>query len=346
MTPRERFLKACRQEPVDRPPVWMMRQAGRYLPEYRAIRQKKTTLQMMKDPETACEITLQPVHRLGVDAAILYSDILIVPEAMGLSLDFVQEQGPVFKNPVRTARDIEVLNDKDVPSRCDFVYQTIRQIKRRMENIPLLGFAGAPFTVGAYMVGGDGSYEGNSLKKLAIENRQAFHQLMEKITGATADYLTKQVENGAEAIQLFDTWAGTLSSDDYTTMALPYESKILSGIRSLGVPTILYIKGSSHIFENMLASNADVISIDWRTDLALARRLASGKAAIQGNLDPARLYGSAQQIEKSVSNMVDLAGKGPGYLINLGHGMMPDIPVENAQTFVNVAKKLGIKTVS
>ncbi len=346
MTPKERFLNACQRRPVDRPPVWMMRQAGRYLPEYRAVRQQKTTLQMMKDPETACEITLQPVRRLGVDAAILYSDILIVPEAMGLKLDFVKDQGPVFENPVRGQEDIEKLNIQNIPDRCDFVYQTIKRIKKKLGLLPLLGFAGAPFTVGTYMVGGDGSYEGHRLKKFALENRQSFHQLMDKITEATLEYLAKQVETGAEAIQLFDTWAGTLSSEDYELMALPYERKILSALKSLGVPTLLYIKGGSHLFEKMLTSKADVMSIDWRMDLAQARTLASGKAAIQGNLDPAHLYGSPQQIEESISKMIDVAGKEPGYIINLGHGMMPDIPVENAQTFVDVSKKLGLRTVS
>lgn len=345
MDSKERFLKACRQEPVDRPPVWMMRQAGRYLPEYRAIRRQKTTLQMMKDPETACEITLQPVNLVGVDAAILYSDILMVPEAMGLKLDFVKEIGPVFENPITSMENVEKLLEKDVPSRCPFVYETLHLIRKKIPDFPLLGFAGAPFTVATYMVGGDGSYDGNPLKKLALEDEKTFRYLMEKLTQATTDYLAAQIGAGADCIQLFDTWAGSLSSADYVNLALPYEKEILTKIQSLGAPTILYIKGGAHLFEDMLSSTANVLSIDWRMDLGEARRKAQGRVGLQGNLDPAHLYGSPAHIEEMVSHMLDRWGKGPGYIMNLGHGIMPDVPVPHAKAFVEASKRLGVKTV-
>lgn len=342
MTPKQRFLKACRREEVDRPPVWMMRQAGRYLPEYREIRKSKSTLEMMKDPATACEITLQPVRRLGVDAAILYSDILIVPEAMGLKLDFVRDVGPVFDRKIENKADTHWLREKDVPERCPFVFETIQRIRKELSaNIPLLGFAGAPFTVGAYMAGGDGSYDGARIKKLAYQHRDVFRTLMEKVALATMDYLKAQVAAGVDAVQLFDTWAGTLTADDYRQFALPYAREILKEIKAAGVPAILYIKGGSHLFDEMRAAGPDVISIDWRMDLTQARERAKGQVAIQGNFDPARLYAPPEVIREETRKMIDAAGGSPGYIVNLGHGILEDVPVENAQAFVDAAKNHG-----
>ncbi len=350
LTAKERFLKACRQEPVDRPPVWMMRQAGRYLPEYRAIRKNHATLAMMKDPDIACEITVQPVDIVKVDAAILYSDILIVPEAMGLKLDFVKDHGPVFDQAVRSTEALFRLNRRDVPERCPFVFEAIRKIKKKIPaDFPLLGFAGAPFTVGAYMVGGDGSYEGNEIKKLAYQNRHLFRQLMEKLTYATIDYLKAQVAAGVDAVQLFDTWAGTLDARDYEELALPYTREILKAVNETGTPTILYIKGGSHLFQKMLFSQAHVISVDWRLPLSDAKQMAHEKAvhvAIQGNFDPAHLYLPIPKIEEAVRKMFEDWGSGPGYIVNLGHGITPDVPVENAQAFVSYAKQYGSMTVS
>ncbi|HEX5036507.1 MAG TPA: uroporphyrinogen decarboxylase [bacterium] len=339
MTSKQRFLSACRREPVDRPPVWMMRQAGRYLPEYLEIRKTKSTLEMMKDPDTACEITMQPVRRLGVDAAILYSDILIVPEAMGLKLDFVRDVGPVFDRKIENKADAHWLREKDVPERCPFVFEAIKKIRKEISpDIPLLGFAGAPFTVGAYMAGGDGSYDGARIKKLAYQNREVFRTLMEKVALATIDYLKEQVKAGVEAVQLFDTWAGTLTVDDYRQFALPYAREILKAARATGVPTILYIKGGTHLFNEMKAAGPDVISIDWRMDLTEARERAKGEVAIQGNFDPARLYSAPEVIRQEVAKMLNAASGAPGYIVNLGHGILEDIPVENAQAFVDAAK--------
>jgi len=339
MTSKDRFLNACRRKPVDRPPVWMMRQAGRYLPEYREIRKTKPTLEMMKDPDTACEITLQPVRRLGVDAAILYSDILIVPEAMGLKLDFVRDVGPVFDRKIENKADAHWLREKDVPERCPFVFEAVRRIRKELSpNIPLLGFAGAPFTVGAYMAGGDGSYDGARIKKLAYQHRDVFRTLMEKVALATIDYLKEQVNAGVEAVQLFDTWAGTLTAEDYRQFALPYAREILKEVKATGVPVILYIKGGTHLFDEMKAAGPDVVSIDWRMNLADARERAKGEVAIQGNFDPARLYSPPEVIREETTKMLEAAGNYPGYIANLGHGILEDIPVENAQTFIDTVK--------
>ena len=318
----------------------MMRQAGRYLPEYRKIRESKSTLEMMKDPATACEVTLQPIDRVGVDAAILYSDILMLPEAMGLKLDFVKEVGPVFERPVQTIKDVNDL--KDDAARCPFVYETVRLIKKKLpSDFPLLGFAGAPFTVGAYMVGGDGSYDGNRIKRLAYEDLPTFRKLMERLTLATIDYLSRQIEAGVDAVQLFDTWGGTLSANEYTSLALPYTREIFKAIHQLKTPSIFYIKGGGHLFEKMIEAGPEVVSIDWRLPLAEAKRISNGRVAIQGNLDPAQLYAPVEKIEAAVEEMIGDWGQGPGYIVNLGHGILEDIPVPHAQAFVAAAKRLG-----
>lgn len=323
----------------------MMRQAGRYLPEYRKIRESKSTIEMMKDPATACEITLQPIDRVGVDAAILYSDILMLPEAMGSSLDFVRDVGPVFKQPVRTMKDVDALAD-NAASRCPFVYETIRLIKKKIPSgFPLLGFAGAPFTVGAYMAGGDGSYDGNRIKRLACENLPVFRKLMAKLTHATIEYLSRQIEAGVDAVQLFDTWGGTLSADEYASLALPYTREIFKALRNIKVPSIFYIKGGGHLFEKMVEAGPEVVSIDWRLSLAEAKRISNGRVAIQGNLDPAQLYAPVEKIGAAVEKMIGDWGQGPGYIVNLGHGILEDIPVPHAQAFVNAAKKFGVRCV-
>ncbi len=343
LTPRARFLAACRRKPVDRPPVWMMRQAGRYLPEYREIRKTKTTLEMMKDPDTACTITLQPVERLGVDAAILYSDILIVPEAMGLKLEFVKDHGPIFDQPVQSEKDAEALKPDGMSAKCSFVFETLRRIRKKVgPDYPVIGFAGAPFTVAAYVTGGDGAHEGKMIRQLASTDAKTFQLLMEKLTRATRDYVLEQIRNGADAIQLFDTWAGSLDADSYTTLALPYVRSLFQEIKAAGVPTILYIKGGGPLLPQMLTSGADVISIDWKTDLAETKRFVNGRVALQGNFNPETLYQSPAAIDAAVKAMLAQWGRGPGYIINLGHGILPDIPVEHAQAFVDAAKRYGL----
>lgn len=317
-----------------------MRQAGRYLPEYRAIRSKMKTLAMMTTPEIACEITLQPVRILEVDAAILYSDILIVPSALGLKLDFVEGQGPVFENPIQSRNSLKTLNKKDLTARCPFVFETIRLIRKQIgADFPLLGFAGAPFTVGAYMIGTQGDDKGLALKKIATTDPALFQELMETLTEATVTYLQAQIKAGVDAIQLFDTWAGALSPSEYERWALPYTKTIFEVLAK--VPKILYIKGGSPLFETMMRSKPDVISVDWNLPLSQARKMAKGQVALQGNLNPETLLLSIPEIEKATKAMLEDCGKTPGYIINLGHGILPNVPLENARAFVETAKKYG-----
>lgn len=300
---------------------------------------------MMRDPEIVSEITLQPVRRLQVDAAILYSDILMVPLAMGAELHFVRGEGPVFPHPIRTESDIDQLGDQ-VREGCPFVFQAIKKIKREIPDLPLLGFAGGPFTVAAYWVGGTGAQEGNPLKSWAYQNPKLFHNLMEKLTLATESYLLGQIEAGVDAIQLFDTWAGILGEAEYTTWVLPYQKRIFQKLRSTGIPTILYVKGGGGLFQKMVESGAEVISIDSLLPLSTARDLAKGRVAIQGNLDPEKLFQPIPAIQKSVREMFEDWGKGSGYLVNLGHGIEKETPVEQALAFVEAAKKFGPGTVA
>lgn len=342
MTPKERFLNACACKPVDRAPVWMMRQAGRYLPQYRAIRSQHATLEMMKTPEIACEITLQPVDLVGVDAAILYSDILMVPDAMGLPVDFKEGVGPVFSWLVSRPEDLDRLCADGIQSRVSFVYQTIELIRQKLGNdFPLLGFAGAPFTVATYMVGSKGAHDCIEIKRMMGQSPAFMKALLDQITDATIDYLAGQVDAGVDAIQLFDTWAGVLSIEDYKTWAHPYTKKILAAIRRLGVPTILYVKGGGPYLECMAEANPDVIGLDWRVSIPEARARTQGKVALQGNLDPAFLYRPIPEIKTLTDAMMASNQNQPGYIVNLGHGILPDIPVDHARVFIDTAKRAG-----
>lgn len=342
MTPKQRFIKTCRCEPVDRPPVWMMRQAGRYLPEYRALRDQHRTLEMMRTPKIAAEITLQPVTRLGVDAAILYSDILILPDALGLGLEFREGEGPVFNKPVRTEDDVNRLWVDRVESGCAFVPEAIRLIRKDLPaDFPLLGFAGAPLTVAHYMIGARGSNDGVDVKRFCLEQPAVFEALLTTLVDTTIRYLKLQVEAGVDAIQLFDTWAGTFSAPQYRAWAMPYSRRVIRAVQDMGVPVILYIKGGAHLLDDMLASGADVVSLDWRVDPKEARKKSAGKVALQGNFDPAMLYASPEQIAQMTEEMMDAFGDAPGHIVNLGHGILPTVPVENAQAFIDTAKRIG-----
>ncbi len=345
MTPTQRFIDACLRKPVDRPPVWMMRQAGRYLPEYRALRARYDTLTMMKTPELAAEITMQPVRRIGVDAAILYSDILIVPDAMGLKLAFVEGEGPKFAEPVRSVSTLDRLQTDGVAARAGFVYEAIGLIQKALKSeatpegpIPLLGFAGAPFTVATYMVEGGSSEHFAEIRTLMREQPDLLHGLLGKITVATIDYLRGQSEAGVVALQLFDTWAGVLTPEDYEQWALPYTRKILS---AMTVPTILFIKKGDHLLEKMVTAGSQVIGVDGRITLSEARRRTGGKVALQGNFDPEKLLRPIPEIEQGVAAMISDWGGGPGYIMNLGHGILPETPVEHARAFVGACQRYG-----
>lgn len=335
MTPKTRFLNACMGAPVDRPPVWMMRQAGRYLPEYRAIRKAHSTLTMMKTPSIACEITLQPVELMGVDAAILYSDILMVPDAMGLGLNFEEGRGPVFARRVKEKADVDFLSIENTVDRTDYVFKTIELIKTQLSpDYPLLGFAGAPFTVASYMV--EEGAEG--LKKLLFADRGLVHALLEKVTLATIDYLSAQVKAGVDAVQLFDTWAGELSAGDFAEFAFPYQKRVIEAVNALQVPTILYIKNGSPFLEQMVETGVKIVSLDWRISIPEAIRRTGGRVALQGNLDPMALYAPEEEIVRRTKAMLQSAKGAPGYIANLGHGILPDIPVSHAKAFIETVK--------
>lgn len=353
MINNDRLLRACRHQAVDRAPVWMMRQAGRYLPEYRAVRARHDFLTMCQTPELAVEVSLQPYELLGVDAVIMFSDILVPVEAMGLQLELIESIGPVLSPTVRTTEQVEKLIVPDPLQKTPFVMETLRLLRRHLNNaVPVIGFAGAPFTLASYMVEGGGSRNYAAIKGMMFREPALLHTLLDKIADTIILYLNAQIEAGAQVVQLFDTWAGELSTADYEEFALPYAQKVFThlhrGPAGSGVPAILYVNGCSHILERMAASGADVLSIDWRIDIAEARRRLNAAGfeniALQGNLDPCALLGTPETIAEGVQEILKKAGP-VGHIMNLGHGIMPMVPVKNAQAFIEAAK-LGIKEVA
>jgi uroporphyrinogen decarboxylase len=327
------FLRACRCEPVERVPVWIMRQAGRYLPEYQEVRKTHTFLQICKTPDVAAEVSMQPFRIIGVDAIIVFSDILIVAEAMGMPLD-VPDSGPVLSNPVRDLAAIRKLRDFDPERDTRFVGDAIRAIcKEAGPRVPVIGFAAAPWTLACYMI--EGRTRGNiSIAKRMLETEpELVRELLERIARATASYLKSQIAAGASVVQLFDTWAGELSAEQYSAFELPATQLVYELTGETSVPKILYAKGSKHLVEYLGRSGADVISVDWRTDLAETRRILGPRLALQGNVDPAVLFGAEREVRAAATAAVEQTG-GAGHILNLGHGILPTTPVANAKAFV------------
>lgn len=342
MTPKERFINACLRKEVDRPPVWMMRQAGRYLPEYRAVKAKHPTKEMMQTPEIACEITLQPVRLVGVDAAILYSDILMIPDAMGMELDFAAGEGPRFAYGVHDAASLSRLHTQNVISRLSYVFQAAKLCVQNLpSDYPLLGFAGAPFTVACYMIAG-GSETGFASVFRFIENDpNSFHALMQILAETTLRYLLEQANAGVVAVQVFDTWAGLLTAAQYETLAKPYTEFVLKGLQAASVPSIHFIKNGSHEFAQMQTLPSNVIGVDWTVSLKEAFAQVGTNYALQGNFDPAWLQTDSATIERKLQEMiVQVPNLRRGYILNLGHGIDKDTPVAQAQYFVKRAKEL------
>ncbi len=338
------ILKALRCEPTNRPPVWMMRQAGRYLPEYMKIRSQMSFLELCKNPQRAAEVSIQPYEILGVDAIIMFSDILVPLEPMGSAVSF-DSGSPEFRSPVRTKSDVaqlKSLSSTELEQSCSFVYETITEIKSRVNNeVPVLGFAGAPWTLASYMIEGGGSKEFAQIKKFMYQEPQSMHDMLEKLSETISNYLINKLKYGADALQLFDTWASALSQDDYKNFALPYQQKIISNIRAKYPETsiTLYVNGVANVLDYMIESGANCLSIDWRANLADIREYVSGrKLAIQGNLDPCALLGTKEQVVDTTKRMLDAAGSEPGYIANLGHGIIPSVPVENARAFIETVK--------
>ena len=339
LSKKELFLRACRGEAVPRLPVWMMRQAGRYLPEYREIRAKRAFLEVCKTPELAIEISLQPFRRLGVDAVIVFSDILIPAEAMGMKLE-LGDAGPNLPEPVRTERDIEALRIFDAENETRFLMEAIRGIVREIgSTVPVLGFAGAPWTLACYMVEGKTKEGFASVKALMYEEPRAFESLLKKIAVATVGYLKAQVAAGAAAVQLFDTWCGELSLDDYERFALPAVREIISSVRG-AVPVIYYTKASHHLLSAVAKAGANVLSVDWRVDLAALRAKLGPRVALQGNVDPAVLFAPMEKVRAVTQQTAEALG-GVGHILNLGHGILVGTPVENAQAFIEAGQRVA-----
>lgn len=338
------LLEALRSEPTPRPPVWMMRQAGRYLPEYMQIRSTMSFLELCKNPQKAAEVSIQPYEILGVDAIIMFSDILIPLEPMGADLDFDTGR-PRFNSPLRNSQQIaqlKSLSETELRNSCGFVYETITEIKSRINNeVPVLGFAGAPWTLASYMIEGGGSKDFAEIKKFMYQQPQAMHELLNKLSETIAEYLILKIKTGVDALQLFDTWASVLSQEDYKTFALPYQQQIISKIRKEypQCSITLYVNGVANIIDYMIDSGANCLSVDWRVNLKEIRDYVSAKQlAIQGNFDPCYLLGSKDFVIKQSQKMLQAAGKEPGYIANLGHGILPNVPVENAKVFINTVK--------
>jgi uroporphyrinogen decarboxylase len=338
---KELFLRACRFEPVERVPVWIMRQAGRYLPEYQALRKHHSFLQICKTPEIAAEVSLQPFRIIGVDAVIVFSDILIVAEAMGLPLD-VPDSGPVLSSPIRDLAAVRRLRDFDPSRETGFVGDAIRAIcKEAGPDVPVIGFAAAPWTLACYMIEGQTRGDISRAKEMLRSEPQMAQELLERIARATALYLQSQIAAGAAVIQLFDTWAGELSRAEYDTFELPATKMVYDLLGHPQVPKILFAKGSAHLLESLPGTGANVISVDWRTDLAEARatlgQMSGRRIALQGNVDPNILLGPEQAVRESAQAAVEKTG-GVGHILNLGHGILPTTPVENAKAFVAAGK--------
>jgi uroporphyrinogen decarboxylase len=335
------LLRACRREPVERTPVWMMRQAGRYLPEYRAVRARSDFLTMVRTPELAVEVTLQPVDLLGVDAAIIFSDILVVPQAMGMALTVDEGIGPRFDTPVRSPGDAAKLRDVVAQDDLRYVLDALRLARRELDGrVPLIGFAGAPWTLMSYMVEGAGSKSFARAKRFLAEQPSAAHRLLERLAGTVGGFLRAQVEAGAQAVQLFDSWAAALGPRDFRTFALPYLAEACRIAREAGAPVIAFAPGAGWALEEIAdATRADVIGVDWQTEAADARRRLSGRpVALQGNLDPCWLYATPDTIRAFTHEMLGAFGP-TGLIANLGHGILPDVPVEHARAFVRAVQE-------
>lgn len=333
------FLSAAFSKPTERPPVWMMRQAGRFMPEYWEIKNKYSFLEMCKTPEIAADVTMLPVDLLGIDAAILFSDILVTGEAMGGDLSFTQGVGPKFANPVRTQKDVDALAT-DVLDRLQYVADAIKVIQQRLNGrIPLIGFAGAPFTVMSYLVEG-GSSKDFKLTKLLIHNHpELAHQLLAKITKVTIEYLNMQIDAGVNALQLFDSWALTLSWDSYQEFSHQYNVQIIAGLKRNNLPVISFCKGSSVFAPIMAEAKPDVVSVDWNADLLNIKKALPAGMAVQGNLDPHILYADKPVIKKHILQLFERMRGQNGFIFNLGHGIMPDIPFDNVKYAIEVVKE-------
>ena len=332
------LLKALRGENVDRPPVWMMRQAGRYLPDYIKLRNKYDFFTRVQTPELAAEITLQPIEQVGVDAAIIFSDILVIPQAMGLEVLMEEGKGPSLPNVIKSQKDIDALVTDSVEEKLNYVSKALTLTKQQLNGrVPLIGFAGAPFTILCYMIEGKGSKTWDKAKQFCFTQPTLAHQLLQKITDTTISYLKEQVKAGADVVQVFDSWSGCLSPEDFKNIAQPYLIKIADALHDMA-PVILFPKGSWYALKDLSESNAAALGLDWCVSPGVARELTGNKITLQGNFDPAKLLLPVPEIKKAVKEMIDAFGI-KSYIANLGHGITPNIPVDHARAFVDAVKE-------
>lgn len=343
----DRFLRALAREPVDVTPVWMMRQAGRYLPEYRALRAKAGDfMSLCMNPQLACEVTLQPLERYPLDAAILFSDILTIPDAMGLGLYFETGEGPRFKKTVRNAADVDALPIPDPEADLGYVMDAVRTIRSELNGrVPLIGFSGSPWTLATYMIEGGSSKDFRQAKALAFNEPEVMHQLLDKLAQSVTSYLNGQIAAGAQAVQIFDTWGGALSHNAYREFSLRYMQQIVEGLirenEGRKVPVILFTKNGGQWLEAIADTGADALGLDWTTDIAEARTRVGHRVALQGNMDPSMLYASPKRIRAEVAAILARFGTGNGHVFNLGHGITPEVDPENAGVFINAVHELS-----
>lgn len=343
----DRFLKALAGEPVDVTPVWMMRQAGRYLPEYRETRKRAGDfMSLCQSPELACEVTLQPLRRYPFDAAILFSDILTIPDALGQGLYFAEGEGPKFRKVIRSAADVEQLPDINVASELSYVTDAVKVIRRELNGaVPLIGFSGSPWTLATYMIEGSGSKDFRRAKQFMYDHPEAMHLLLDKLAQAVIDYLNAQILAGAQAVQIFDTWGGILTPSAYQTFSLDYMKRIVAGLikenEGRAVPCILFTKNGGQWLESIAASGCQAVGLDWTTDIGNARQRIGDKVALQGNMDPTMLYASPAAIRAEVAAILASFGAGNGHVFNLGHGITPEVDPAHVAVFVEAVHELS-----
>lgn len=343
----DRFLRALLRQPVDVTPVWMMRQAGRYLPEYRATREKAGSfMDLCKNPELACEVTIQPLERFPLDAAILFSDILTIPDAMGLGLYFTEGEGPRFERPVRDRAAIAALGVPDPEQELGYVMDAVRTIRRELDGrVPLIGFSGSPWTLATYMIEGGTTKTFARCKGMMFDEPAVLHTLLDKLADSVTSYLNAQIAAGAQAVMVFDTWGGTLSPQDYKAFSLAYMQRIVDGLTREAdgrkVPVVLFTKGGGQWLEIMADTGCDALGLDWTTDIGDARSRVGERVALQGNLDPCTLYASPDAIRRAVGDVLASYGKGAGHVFNLGHGIHPTIPPEHAAAMIDAVHELS-----
>jgi len=341
MLKNDRYIKAALSQTVDKTPVWMMRQAGRYLPEYRELRAKAGDfMSLCTNPELACEVTLQPLRRYNLDAAILFSDILTIPDAMGLGLYFKTGEGPAFKNPINDVNDISRLSVPDIFDELKYVTDAVSTIRKNLKNeTPLIGFSGSPWTLATYMVEGGTTKNFGKVKGMMFAEPQSMHKLLDVLAKSVIAYLNAQIESGAQAVMIFDTWGGVLSTRDYHDFSLQYMQQIIDGLirekDGIRVPVTMYTKGGAGWLEQMADTGADCIGLDWTIDINQARARIGNKVSLQGNMDPCILYSTPELIEKEVADILAKYGKGVGHVFNLGHGVHPSIDPENVKAYVD-----------